>query len=255
MRKFVIAMFLGALLAASATAQSVRFYAMPEAAPVGQEIIFTLQNNTASTLYVDGAKPFAVADANQKVIYQLSGLPITMPLAPGKSAIYFWTQTDFSNQQVKPGLYTGVTEYATSPSGKKIRVYEQVQVDDIILGASGSFTPGSKVSYQLNAPSAINLPYQVALSFSDVGGIVIPGMRRIDLRPDALFFTSLLVPGKPFEKFRGTLDANGNAIATLHLPALAQLKGTTICAAFVTLRAASPGGVYNNSATTIFQVK
>lgn len=255
MRNLVIAMFVGALFAASATSQSVRWFAMPAAAPIGQEIVFALQNNTPGTLYVRGSTPFAVEDAKQTIIFQPRGLPITMPIAPGNSAYWPWNQLDLARKQVAPGLYEGVLDYATSPTGALIRVKEQVQVDNVLLGAWGNMTPGGTVEYSLNSAPAAGLPYQVALSFADHVGITIPGLRRIDLRPDALFFTSLVVPGKPFENFRGTLDGKGNATATLHLPPHPGLKGTTICAAFVTLRPASPGGIYNHSATTIIQVK
>ena len=158
MRNLFIAMFVGALFATSAASQSVRWFAMPAAAPIGQEIVFTLQNQTPGTLYVRGSTPFAVMDAKQSIIFQPRGLPITMPVAPGKYALWVWNQLDLARKQVAPGLYEGVLDYATSPSGKSIRVKVQVQVDNVLLGAWGSMTPGGTVQYSLNSAPAAGSP-------------------------------------------------------------------------------------------------
>jgi hypothetical protein len=255
MRTLVFVMYACMLAPTSGSAQGPRWFAMPASAPIGQEIVFTLQNRTTSTLYVRGSTPFMVQDSNQKIVFQPRGLPITTPIPPAQSLPFVWNQLDLQLRQVPAGLYEGVLDYATQPTGPLIRVKELVQVSDVVLAAGGTPTPGGRIVYTLSSPPAAALGYQVALSFADHPAIMIPGMRRIDLTPDVLFFASLTVPVNPFEKFRGTLDTNGKAIATLHLPQIPQLVGTRICAAFVTLASGSPGGVFNNSATTMVTVK
>ena len=84
--------------------------------------------------------------------------------------------------------------------------------------------------------------YAAAAALARAPGIPIAGDRIIPLAPDALFFTSLVVP-EVFRGFHGVLDASGAAAASVALPDLPGLQGVRVFYAAVVLDPTAPGGI------------
>ncbi len=86
----------------------------------------------------------------------------------------------------------------------------------------------------VSSPAESGALYVIGLSFGFRPGIPVGG-RAIHLVPDALFWMSLQNTGI-FSGFLGHLDIQGEATATLAIPALWQLSGVRFYAVAVTLR-------------------
>jgi len=101
--------------------------------------------------------------------------------------------------------------------------------------------PGATVLLHVTVPSQAGALYQVALAFSSAPGIPVPGVGTIPLAFDSLFLLSIsgAVPSI-FTNFAGTLDAFGEATASLNIPALGVLAGLDFSIGAVTI---SGGGI------------
>ena len=94
--------------------------------------------------------------------------------------------------------------------------------------------------------------YVMACSFSR-GPIPVGPKRRIDLGFDPLFMASFLIP-EVFENFTGLLDAQGQAVGTLRIPALPGLAGATVHSSAVTLDPTALAGIRTIAPTASFKI-
>jgi hypothetical protein len=122
-----------------------------------------------------------------------------------------------------------------------------------VLQARGTTRPGGMVDLDLVASRSVSLPFQLGTSLG-TGPIPIDS-RQIDLSPDGLLFvsTSGFWPGI-FSGYRGVIDQNGKASATIHIPNATVLIGTRLHTAFVTLDPAAPSGIRSISNTDSFTI-
>jgi hypothetical protein len=93
---------------------------------------------------------------------------------------------------------------------------------------------GSQLWLYLTHAQKPGANYQMALSLTNVAGIPIPGVGKIPLDPDPLFFLSVqnILP-TVFMRFNGTLDPNGRATAALNILPAPALVGVVFHAAGV----------------------
>lgn len=96
--------------------------------------------------------------------------------------------------------------------------------------------PGTTYPILVSFPLEPGAAYVVALSLALRPGFSVPGGRVVHLRPDGLFRLSLVNPAV-FRGFQGRLDAKGEAVARIAIPASAQLSGLRFFVAAVTLDA------------------
>lgn len=95
-------------------------------------------------------------------------------------------------------------------------------------------TIGSSYQMLVSSPAESGARYVVALSAAPRPGIQVPGIGRIDLAPDPLFFLSL--SGSPiFRGFQGVLDASGEARPSVNIPAIVGLRGLRFFASAITI--------------------
>lgn len=105
---------------------------------------------------------------------------------------------------------------------------------------------GMPLRFNLTHAGRATQRYQVAMSLSNASGISLPGVRTIPLDFDDLFIlTALNQAPTVFENYAGTLDANGEATATFHVPPIPALVGVTFHTAFVTVDQAAVTYVSN----------
>jgi len=109
------------------------------------------------------------------------------------------------------------------------------------------------LDYQDHGPGMGGRTYAMACSFSLTGNVVLGRKRRIDLRPDALFFLSLSTP-VVFAHFIGGLDQAGKAQGVIRIPALKALAGTSIHSAAITLDPTAPEGIRTIAPTASFKI-
>jgi hypothetical protein len=102
-----------------------------------------------------------------------------------------------------------------------------------LCGLTGP-TPGGRYTMLVSSPTEPGVAYVVALSAAPRPGIPLPGGRRIQLVPDALFFQSLTNAGI-FRGFQGVLNGQGEAQATVNVPRIPGLRGFRFFASAVTL--------------------
>lgn len=117
------------------------------------------------------------------------------------------------------------------------------------LASNPTPTPGAKIDYKLRGvPSTA---YQVATSLGN-GGIALPTGSTIPLSLDPIFFASIsgTLPGV-FQGYAGAMDANGDASASLLLPAVPQLVGITLYTAFVNMSGTTFISTSNEDQVTI----
>lgn len=119
--------------------------------------------------------------------------------------------------------------------------------------ASGTPRPGGTVLFSLTAVHDAGLTYQVGSSFG-TGPIPID-VRSLGLSPDDLLVVSAggFLPSV-FAGYRGVLDAQGGAQASIHIPNFAVLVGQRIHSAFVTLSPSAPSGIKSISNTESFTI-
>jgi len=93
---------------------------------------------------------------------------------------------------------------------------------------------GSQLWLHLTHAQKPGVNYQMALSLTNIVGIPIPGVGKIPLDPDPLFFLTIqnLLP-TVFMKFSGTLDSNGRATGVVNIPPIPGLVGVVFNAAAV----------------------
>jgi len=119
--------------------------------------------------------------------------------------------------------------------------------------ASGTGRIGTPVTISLLANDDPGFAYQVGTSLG-TGPIPID-TRTLNLSPDGLLFvsTSGFWPGI-FSGYRGVIDQNGKALATIHIPNATVLIGTRLHTAFVSLDPAAPSGIRSISNTDSFTI-
>ncbi len=97
---------------------------------------------------------------------------------------------------------------------------------------------GQLFGLRVSFPGSSGVPYVAATSFSMGPGIPVPG-GTVRLGVDALFLLSLSNAGI-FSGFQGTLNALGEATATLAIPSIAGLSGLRVFASAVAVPSAGP---------------
>lgn len=110
------------------------------------------------------------------------------------------------------------------------------------LHAQGPALPGRSYPLNLSVPTRPGRPYLMAASLTTAPGIPAGNNRIVPLNPDALFGASLSLPGI-FQNFTGVLDARGQAVGRIHIPAVGALSGLSFFVAAVVLDASQPLGV------------
>jgi len=113
--------------------------------------------------------------------------------------------------------------------------------------ASGTGRPGTAVQIRLQSrkPSDAGRLYQLACAFTYTSGLKMPNGEYLDLTIDNLFLlTATNVLPTVFQGFTGFLDTNGNAVATVQIPAgFPPNLGITIYVSGVVIDPNVPGGV------------
>lgn len=94
---------------------------------------------------------------------------------------------------------------------------------------------------QVSSPQNAGKVYVLGASFSSRPGFQI-GSHTVPLNPDELFKVSRLVPAM-FQNFTGVLNARGQAVATIHIPAIVALRGLSFVVAGVIVDPAAPSGI------------
>ncbi|MBN2491661.1 MAG: hypothetical protein JXQ29_12500 [Planctomycetes bacterium] len=100
---------------------------------------------------------------------------------------------------------------------------------------------GSVYPIQFSSPADAGRPYLLGASFGSRPGFPL-GARRVPLNPDALFGLSQVNPAI-FQRFAGVLDAGGQAVAAIRIPAVPGLRGLPFVVAGVVVDPASPLGI------------
>ena len=95
------------------------------------------------------------------------------------------------------------------------------------------------------------------LTFTSLGlGPITVGTRQFRLQLDEVFVFSMMCPNpNPFVNYQGWIDLNGEARATLMIPAVPQIVGTTLYTAFATALPSAPQGIQSMSNTFSFTVQ
>jgi hypothetical protein len=119
--------------------------------------------------------------------------------------------------------------------------------------ASGTGRIGTAVTLSVQANDDPGFAYQVGTSLG-TGPIPID-TRSLNLSPDGLLFvsTSGFWPGI-FSGYRGVIDAQGQAQATINIPNVTALIGTRLHTAFVSLDPAAPSGIRSISNADSFTI-
>jgi hypothetical protein len=139
------------------------------------------------------------------------------------------------------------SEVAGNPS--RVEVY----VASATIAGSGTPNPGGTIKFTLSSPIDANLPYQVGTALGN--GPIPIDTRQLGLSADGLLVMSVgaLLP-TVFKSYAGTLDAKGDATASLDIPNFPVLKGVKIYTAFVTVLGTAPSGVSSISNTFMFVI-
>jgi hypothetical protein len=151
---------------------------------------------------------------------------------------------------IAPGSYAfsfgGVGVQTRSVPGVTVNAGATTPLD-VTVDPSASVTPGGNpqigttLPLALSAPGDGNLNYVAAASLATTPVIPID-WRAVPLAPDAFFVMSLSLPAV-FQNFIGTLNASGNATASVAIPNQPALVGVTFHVAFVTLGGPFPSGI------------
>jgi len=122
-----------------------------------------------------------------------------------------------------------------------------------LLTGSGTTYPGGIVNLALAASDDAGLSYQAGTSLG-TGPIPID-TRKLGLSPDDLLQVSVagLWPST-FRGYRGLIDNQGQARASIHVPNDPVLIGLRLYTAFVTLDPAAPSGIKSISSTFSFSI-
>lgn len=110
--------------------------------------------------------------------------------------------------------------------------------------------PGGTYSLLVSSPAEPGASYVVALSFSLRPAIKVGPKQTVYLFPDTLFHLSLGNSGI-FSGFQGRLNTQGEAIATVRVPAIQSLRGIRFFAACMTLVGGRVGVISDTIGTTI----
>lgn len=138
--------------------------------------------------------------------------------------------------------------YATD-CGAHMRGYPTTALQHRALGmlfGPERVSVGSTAFFRLTGAAAAN--YQVAASFGQ--GRLAVGGRTVGLDLDPLFVTSIVAGAPVFTEYAGQFSAGGTAAASLAVPKIAALAGTTLYHAGV-IYTAGIDDVMNTIATTI----
>ena len=158
--------------------------------------------------------------------------------------------------QVAVVFASGAGSYSTLQAGNIAPLLApkmRLTYNETLLSLSGSPSPGGTVNLDLLSTGDAGRAYQLGSSFG-TGPIPIDS-RQLDLSPDALLVLSVSgVLPTVFENYAGVLDAQSQAKARIHIPAVPALKGVRIHSAFVTLLATAPSGVANISNMAMFTI-
>jgi hypothetical protein len=121
-----------------------------------------------------------------------------------------------------------------------VRAYTYLGGDVVV---SGNPRIGVPFSMGIDAPTDPGATYVAAASLSAGFGIPL-GVRTFPLDPDPLFVATAnnWLP-QIFGAFRGVLNTQGRAVASIHAPADPRLVGQSIHVAFLTLDSTKPFGV------------
>lgn len=123
----------------------------------------------------------------------------------------------------------------------------------MLLERRGTPRPGGQVDLDLTARTSAGLAYQLGSSLGT--GSITVDTRRIDLGLDSLLVISEndLWP-TVFVDYRGVIDTDGHAPASLSIPDLSPLVGTRIHTAFVTLNGLAPSWIRSISNAFSFSI-
>jgi hypothetical protein len=109
-----------------------------------------------------------------------------------------------------------------------------IDVREPILTSTGPAPVGGSSTVTMSVPGDEGLPYLLALSFSNNVGTPV-GNQTLPIDFDALTATTLNAANPIFVGSLGTVDANGDASATLFVPPLPILSGFTVYAGGLTV--------------------
>lgn len=146
-------------------------------------------------------------------------------------------------------LFFSSSRPANTPGVSSVSVWTSRWVG---LSLEGLPTIGQALKIHITNPVRAGAPYQVGMSFTNLGGIPIPGVGRIPLDPDDLLVlsTSGRAPAI-FSNFGGVLDIQGEGTAQLNIPGNAALKGVPFEVAAVTLGQSGIDYITNGISTRI----
>ncbi len=109
-----------------------------------------------------------------------------------------------------------------------------VDIREPIITSTGPAPVGGSSTVTMSVPGDEGLPYLLALSFSNNVGTPV-GNQTLPIDFDALTATTLNPSNPIFVGSIGTVDANGDASATLFVPPLPILSGLTVYAGGLTV--------------------
>jgi hypothetical protein len=121
------------------------------------------------------------------------------------------------------------------------------------LHTYGSPRMGKVHPVHLSTPADAGQAYLLAASFATTPGFKV-GSRTVPLNPDGLFLASLSLTGI-FQNFTGVLDAQGQAVAGIRIPAVNALRGTSFFVAGVVLDPSRPSGIGTISNAELFRIQ
>lgn len=164
----------------------------------------------------------------------------------GTAFVAGWTQSSQSN-----GFPVKIGPDLTYNMGANDAFVARLDFHDVQF--SGSTQIGRTVAFTFTVTDSAGLPYQVGSSLG-TGPITIGG-RVVGLNLDDLLVVSVsdLWP-TIFQRYRGVIDATGQAQAAIRLPNQQALIGVRICTALVTLDPKAPHGIRTITGTKMFTV-
>ncbi|MFT7537125.1 MAG: N-acetylmuramoyl-L-alanine amidase [Hyphomicrobiaceae bacterium] len=190
----------------------------------------SFDDGTGPTYNVDYADVLAPSNANGQVCLRYgnglgAGVQMHNPLTDARTAIF------------------GLPLAAMLSDSARAQLLQQsllFLLDEQSLSGPSIATLGQATSLNLAMSGEAGFPYLVAISEGIQSGALLPlgSLFPLDVGP---ILQASITPGSPFfVDFTGTLDANGEATATLVLPNLPFLNGLPLYAAAFTMSATFP---------------
>ncbi len=252
--RFVCLFLLLAVLAPLGSAQ-VLWTVYPDPVPMDQSVLLKIENRLRCTIYLPSSAPWSIYNSNGKLVYSPLSMPVIVPIKPLAHKAWTWDQSGRMSVRVPHGTYEARITYLDCLR-KKHLLRTKFKIENVRLKASHQTAPpGTRVTYNLQAPTSTGSLYQAACSLGDRPGIPLAGNRLLRLVPDWVFLMSIMFPSPVFENFSGVTSKSGHATSHVNIPRHKGLIGMKFFTAFMTFRLGAPGNIHVHSTSRMVLIK